>query len=187
MRTRAAIAIGLAFVLLGAAGALALISQGRVPDRVAAKTAKPVWSETQWPFPMDEWGQGKAFQCRAADCGVETNLYIRAKIGFCNCTTGVSDDEELDRLTDFRLMGDRLLTVGAGRPIQVAWMKGRSRTYLDSDRGRSALAVAFNDRCDAIVATVVVADSRPLAIESGVLEFLNGQTIRHWAEVTLGL
>ena len=187
MRTRAAIAIGLAFVLLGAAGALALISQGSASDRAAAKTAKPMWTEVQWPFPMDEWGQGKAFQCRAADCGVETNLYIRAKIGFCNCTTGVSDDEELDRLTDFRLMGDKLAAVGAGRPIDVAWMKGRSRAYLDSDRGRSALAVAFNDRCDAIVATVVVASGRPLAVEGGVLEFLNGATIRRWAEVTLGL
>jgi hypothetical protein len=187
MRTRAAIAIGLAFVLLGAAGALALIGQGSASDRAAAKTAKPVWTEVQWPFPMDEWGQGKAFQCRAADCGVETNLYIRAKIGFCNCTTGVSDDEELDRLTDFRLMGDKLAAVGAGRPIDVAWMKGRSRAYLDSDRGRSALAVAFNDRCDAIVATVVVANSRPLGVENSALAFLNGPTIRRWAEVTLGL
>ena len=187
MRTRAAIAIGLAIVLLGAAAAFALIGQRPASDRAATKTAKPVWTEAQWPFPMDEWGQGKAFTCKAADCGVEANLYIRAKIGFCNCTTGVSDDEELDRLTDFRLMGDRLLAVGAGRPIQVAWMKGRSRAYLDSDRGRSALTVAFNDRCDAIVATVVVASSRPLAVESGVLEFLNGNTIRHWAETTLGL
>jgi hypothetical protein len=137
---------------------------------------------------MDEWGRGKAFACKAADCGVEANLYIRAKIGFCNCATGVSDDEELDRLTDFRLMGDQLVAAGAGHPIDVAWMKGRSRAYLAaSDRGRSALAIAFNDRCDAIVATVVVANSRPLAIERGVLEFLNGATIRHWAEVTLGL
>ena len=187
MRTRAAIAIGLAFVLLGAAGALALISHPRAPDRAAAKTVKPVWTEVQWPFPMDEWGQGKAFTCKAADCGVETNLYIRAKIGFCNCTTGVSDDEELDRLTDFRLMGDKLAAVGAGRPIDVAWMKGRSRAYLDSDRGRSALAVAFNDRCDAIVATVVMANNRPLGMENSALEFLNGPTIRRWAEVTLGL
>ena len=84
-------------------------------------------------------------------------------------------------------MGDKLVANGAGRPIDVAWMKGRSRAYLASDRGRSALSVAFNDRCDAIVATVVVANSRPLAVEGGVLEFLNGQTIRHWAEVTLGL
>jgi hypothetical protein len=182
MRTRTAIAIGLAFMLLGAT-ALALLGQGLAPERAAAK---PVWTEVQWPFPMDEWGHGKAFSCNAADCGVETSLYIRAKIGFCNCATGVSDDEELDRLTDFRLMGDNLSAIGAGRPIQVAWMKGRSRAYQDSGRGRSALAVAFNDRCDAIVATVV-ANSRPPTIESSVLEFLNGDTIRHWAAATLGL
>src|SRR6267142_3252553 len=127
MRTRAAMAIGLALALLGAAGAFALISQGPAPDRAVAKTAQPVWTEAQWPFPMDEWGQGKAFQCRAADCGVEANLYIRAKIGFCNCATGVSDDEELDRLTDFRLMGDKPAALSAGSAISVAWMKGRSR------------------------------------------------------------
>ena len=58
------------------------------------------------PFPMDEWGKGKAFRCAATDCGVEVNLYLRAKVGFCNCTTGVSDDEELERLADFNLMGN---------------------------------------------------------------------------------
>jgi hypothetical protein len=189
MRTRAILAIGFACAVLGGAGAIALVAD-RAPALagITAKTAKPVWTEVQWPFPMDEWGQGKAFQCKAADCGVETNLYVRAKIGFCNCTTGVSDDEELDRLTDFRLMGDKLVAVGAGRPIDVARMKGRSRAYLGaSDRGRSALAVAFNDRCDAIVATVVVANNRPLVMESSALAFLNGPTIRRWAEVTLGL
>jgi hypothetical protein len=188
MRTKATMATGLALVLLGAAVASALIAdRALAPDRAVAKAAKPAWTETQWPFPMDEWGQGKAFVCKAEDCGVETRLYVRAKIGFCNCTTGVSDDEELDRLTDFRLMGDKLVAAGSGRAVDVAWMKGRSRAYLASDRVGSALAVAFNDRCDAIVATVVVANSRPLAIESGVLEFLNGPTIRRWAEVTLGL
>jgi hypothetical protein len=189
MRTRAILAIGFACALLGAAGALALVAD-RVPALagIMAKTAEPVWTEVQWPFPMDEWGQGKAFRCKAADCGVETNLYIRAKIGFCNCTTGVSDDEELDRLTDFRLMGDKLAAAGAGTPIEVARMKGRSRAYLGaSDSGRSALAVAFNDRCDAIVATVVVANGRPPAMESSALTFLNGPTIRRWVEVTLGL
>ena len=58
----------------------------------------------------------------------------------------------------------------------------------DAYRARnSALAVAFNDRCDAIVATAVVAHDRPAAIEPGVIEFLNSKTIVHWAEVTLGL
>jgi hypothetical protein len=188
MTMRADIVTGAAFALLGAAGAWALIAgHAPAPDRME-KAAKPVWTETTWPFPMDEWGPGKAFVCRAADCGADASLYVRAKIGFCNCATGVSDDDELDRLTDFNLMGEKLAAAGPGHPVDAAWMKGRSRAYLAaSDRGRSALAVAVNDRCDAVVATAVVANSRPQAFESGVLEFLNGPAFRRWAAVTLGL
>jgi hypothetical protein len=155
-----------------------------------ATPAHPRFSEVQWPYPSDEWGTGKAFRCEAADCGVEVNLYIRAKIGFCNCKTGVSDDTELDRLSDFRLMGEKLSVLGPGRQINVAWMKGRSRAYAIADPYRarnSALAVAFNDRCDAIVATTVIAHDRPEAIEPSVIEFLNSEVVVHWAEVTLGL
>ena len=54
---------------------------------------------------MDQWGKGKAFRCKPADCGAEVNIYLRAKLGFCNCTTGVADDEELDRMSDFDLVG----------------------------------------------------------------------------------
>jgi hypothetical protein len=150
----------------------------------------PKFSEVQWPYPTDEWGKGKAFHCGAGDCGVEVNLFVRAKIGFCNCKTGVSDDTELDRLSDFRLMGDKLSELGPGRQINVAWMKGRSRAFAISDpyrAGNSALAVAFNDRCDAIVATTLVAHNNPQAIEPSVIEFLNSEVIVHWAEVTLGL
>ena len=144
----------------------------------------------QWSHPIDQWGKGKAFRCAAADCGVEVNLYIRAKIGFCNCKTGVSDDDELNRLSDFGLMGAKPSVLGPGRPIDIAWMKGRSRAYAVADPYQaptSALAVAFNDHCDAIVATALVAHDRPAAIEPSIIEFLNSQTIVHWAEVTLGL
>ena len=187
MRLTTTIIAAATFALGGLVGAVALLAGHPPTGDVAMAPLRPAWTEVQWPFPLDEWGKGKAFQCDAAHCGAVVNLYLRAKIGFCNCTTGVSDDEELDRLTDFRLMGDKLVALGGGRPIDVAWMKGRSRAYLGSDRGRSAIAVAFNDRCDAIVASVVVASSRPLEIESGALPFLNGPTIRRWAEVTLGL
>jgi hypothetical protein len=159
-------------------------------DRAVATPSHPRFSEAQWPYPTDEWGKGKAFHCEAADCGVEVNLYVRAKIGFCNCKTGVSDDTELDRLSDFRLMGEKLSVLGPGRQINVAWMKGRSRAYaiVDPYRARnSALAVAFNDRCDAIVATTVIAHDRPEVIEPSVIEFLNSEVVVHWAEVTLGL
>jgi hypothetical protein len=144
----------------------------------------------QWPFPMDQWGKGKAFRCNAADCGAELNLYLRAKLGSCNCTTGVADDAELDRMSDFDLVGGEVLPLGAGQPITIAWMKGRSRAYTLMARnspGKTAISVAFNDRCDMVVATVVLPHDRPAVIEPGVIAFLNGTTVLRWAEVTLGL
>jgi hypothetical protein len=36
--------------------------------------------------------------------------------------------------------------------------------------------IAFNDRCDAIVATPIVGHNRPAELEPVVLEFLNGDT-----------
>jgi hypothetical protein len=191
MKRITVMAVIVGFGLGGLAG-VAMFFDGPMPGRdVAVATPNhPRFSEVQWPYPADEWGQGKAFRCEAADCGVEVNLYVRAKIGFCNCTTGVSDDTELDRLSDFRLMGEKLSALGPGRQISVAWMKGRSRAFAIADRYRarnSALAVAFNDRCDAIVATTVVAHDRPEAIEPSVIAFLNSEVIVHWAEVTLGL
>ena len=150
----------------------------------------PKFAEVRWPFPTDEWGEGKAYRCETADCGVEVNVYIRAKIGFCNCLTGVSDDAELDRLSDFNLMGGKPSVLGAGHEIKIAWMKGRSRAYAIAEPYRtpgSVLAIAFNDRCDAIVATATVAHDGPMAIEPSVIAFLNSETVVHWAEVTLGL
>jgi hypothetical protein len=178
-----------AFALGGLVGAYALLADRPVERGTAAGVVHPAWSEVQWPFPMDQWGKGKAFRCKSADCGTEVTVYVRAKIGFCNCTTGVADDEELERISDLDLVGAPT-AVGAGRPITVAWMKGRSRSYAlaGSNRaGAAALSVAFNDRCDAIVATVVLAREPAAAVEPVVLGFLNGDTVKRWAEITLGL
>jgi hypothetical protein len=175
---------------LGLGGLVAFAYQAWPPSTGAREMTTPnhpVWQEAEWPFPIDEWGKGKAFHCDAADCGVEVNLYLRAKIGFCNCTTGVSDDDELDRLADFRLMGEKPSALSAGNPIQVAWMKGRSRAYANETLHISTLAIAFNDRCDAVVATALVAHPRPAPIEPSVIDFLNSRTVIHWAEITLGL
>jgi len=191
MRRSTILVVAAAFVLGGALGTIGLLA-GHVlkPGGAAAPPPNPVWAEVPWPFLMDQWGKGKAYQCRAEHCGTEVNLYLRAKIGFCNCSAGVSDDEELERLSDFDLMGRSVAPLGNGRPIAVAWMKGRSRSYLISAPvrgGQSALSVAFNDRCDALVATVVVGHDRPAAIEPGAIAFLNGNTVLRWAEATLGL
>jgi hypothetical protein len=149
----------------------------------------PVWIETKWPFPMDQWGPGKAFQCKAADCGADLKLYIRAKIGFCSSTTGVVDDNELERLSDFDFMNGPTVALGEGHAIDVAWMKGRLRTYAIANPARSrttAISVAYNNDSDALVATVVANDAQP-AIEPLVIDFLNGELMRRWVTTTLGL
>ena len=103
MRRVAGIAIVAASLGCVLAAALAWFG---LPPHAAATVSLPVWTEVAWPFPIDQWGKGKAFRCKAADCGAEVNLYLRAKIGFCNCTTGVADDEDLDRMGDLVLVGD---------------------------------------------------------------------------------
>jgi hypothetical protein len=42
---------------------------------------------------------------------------------------GISDDEKLDRISDFDLFHRTLSPIGPGREISVAWMKGRSRPF----------------------------------------------------------
>jgi len=167
-------------------GAIALLAAK--PPSGGGVAAGPVWSEVEWPFLMDQWGTGKAFQCKAADCGVEVNLYLRAKIGFCNCTTGVADDEELDRVGDVGLLGPQFAPLAAGRAITVGTMNGRSRGYaVQAAPGRRVVAIAFNERCDVIVATAVAGADRPGGWEPAVLAFLNSNTVLRWAEATLGL
>jgi hypothetical protein len=111
------------------AGAIAFVRTSKQTHTPAVVT-KPVWTEVKWPFPMDQWGPGKAFRCAPADCGSAVDLYVRAKIGFCNCATGVADDDELDRVADFELVNGQQKPAGPGHEISVGAMKGRSRGYL---------------------------------------------------------
>jgi len=151
-------------------------------------SAEAAWRETQWPFLLDQWGTGKAFRCPAAACGDGLTIYLRPKIGFCNCTTGVSDDAELDRVGDIELIGEKFAPLGDGRPIAVAWMTGRSRAYaVDGPRPRKALALAFNDKCDVVVATVVGARVLPPDAERLAIAFLNSKPVLRWVEASLGL
>jgi hypothetical protein len=176
-------------VALSMAGVLAGDSMTLGAGRQPADAGKlAAWSEVKWPFPLDQWGIGRAFRCQAADCGADISLYLRAKLGFCNCATGVSDDAELDRVGDLELLSAKFNGLRDGDPITVGWMKGRSRPYQVAMRygsPRTALAIAFNDKCDVVVATVV-ADDIPTA-ERAALGFLNGDLVLRWAEKELGL
>jgi hypothetical protein len=170
--------------------AAGVLANGSWYSRASRASPEPVWSEVPWPFPMDQWGKGKAIICKATECGAHVALYIRAKIGFCNCATGVADDAELDRISDFDLVGRGATPQAPGRPIAVASMSGRSRPFdAQGVLGArvSALSVGFNSGCDAVIATAVVASGRAGDIEPAVLAFLNSRTALRWTEATLGL
>lgn len=182
-------------VAVGMLGVLAAV--GVRGERTAARPGDtPLgWRETAWPFEVYPWWPSKAFVCPPTACRVGLTLYVRAKIGFCNCKTGVADDEELERIGDFALLAQRHAPTADGHPIAVAWMKGRSRPYSyegqavggTAARAGKALLIGYNDRCDAIVATAVVDRGEPIAAEKAVLDMLGSPRLMRWAEVTLGL
>ena len=155
-----------------------------------ADEADSIWIETKWPFLMDQWGEGRSFQCKAADCGAELNLYIRAKVGFCSSTTGVADDNELERLSDFDFIKGQATALGAGHEIDIAGMKGRLRAYAIGGPILSqtyAFSIAFNNNSDALVATVTLKGAPAGPMEPVIIQFLNGKNIQRWVTRTLGL
>ena len=106
-----------------------------------------------------------------ADCGAKVDVYVRPKIGYCNCTTGVSDDAELERVSDTDLVSLKVRARDRSHAIKVGWMEGRSRLYwaLDGAMGVGLLSVAFNDECDVVVALATFGDGDPATIEPAVI------------------
>jgi hypothetical protein len=190
------VAVAAAVLAAGIGGYVVFVAAKPPADRQDVTTSDATsrelaWMQGDWPFPIDQWGEGWVYQCKAADCGIEITLYVRPKIGFCNCQTGVADDEELDRVSDTELFGSDRSALGPGQRITVHWMKGRSRSYTvrapaeKSGSAKSVLSIAYNNSCDVIVATVI-AGKAPAAGEKAVLEFLNSERMRNWAVVVLG-
>jgi hypothetical protein len=161
-------------------------------DGLSADTAPaalhPHWIEVSWPFPIDQWGTGRAFRCGADACGTTVTLYLRPKVGFCNCAKGVYDDAELDRVDDMALLGPEFSGLGESHEIAVGWMKGRSRIFSVTGPYQApgaAAAVAFNDKCDVVVATVT-ADADLSRGARQALGFLNSDLVLRWAQGELG-
>jgi hypothetical protein len=73
------------------------------------------WREIAWRFPRDGWPAGRAFRCATELCGDEIEVYVRPKIGFCNCDSGVADDDEVDRVADLDLMSERFVPLARAR------------------------------------------------------------------------
>src|SRR6266446_3366211 len=79
-----------AVLAIGAWSAVAAFEHGR--PQVEA------WQEIAWPFPRDGWPAGRAFRCSGELCGDDVEVYVRPKIGFCNCDSGVAESRRCDLL-----------------------------------------------------------------------------------------
>src|SRR6266436_8046046 len=150
----------------------------------AFQPAQPVerWHEIAWPFPRDGWSAGRAFHCASELCGDDVELYVRPKAGFCNCDSGVADNDEVDRVTDLDLMSERFVPLESGKAIWIAGMPGRLRTYdlrMSDGSRHAAVGIAVSRRCDLLVAVAQGKGAAP-GIQRVALDFLGSNEIAHW-------
>jgi hypothetical protein len=141
------------------------------------------WQEIAWPFPRDGWPAGKAFRCGVAACGAEVEVYVRPKMGFCNCDRGVADDDEIDRVADLDLLSEHFTPRASGDVVQVADMVGRIRAYdlnMSDGSRHAAIGVAVSRRCDLLVAVAHGRGDGP-GMRRTALEFLATHEMTRWA------
>ena len=105
---RRLIAITIAALVFGALSGVAAYQK----VRPQASAGERHWQEIAWPYPRDGWPAGRAFRCDGCVGGIE--LYVRPKIGFCNCDSGVADDDEVDRVADLDLISERFAPLAPG-------------------------------------------------------------------------
>jgi len=149
----------------------------------APSVLPPGWREIAWPFPRDAWPAGRAFRCDGAGCGGGLDVYVRPKLGFCNCTTGVTEDSEVDAVADLDMIRPDFIPAADGAPVRIAGIKGRARSYTMAD-GQPASGYALSTGCDLLVAA-----SLGPAARSGVERvraLLEAPGVAPWIARTLG-
>jgi hypothetical protein len=165
-----------------ALGALSsVVAAAPLGQTPAGEPGEPQWREIAWPFPRDGWPAGRAFRCEEVACaGVE--LYVRPKLGFCNCDSGVADDDEVDRVADIDLISPRFAPREAGSAIKIADMPGRLRSYnlaMGDGAHHTAVGIAVSHRCDLLVA-VAQGAAAPPEVGRAAIEFLETANMKRW-------
>ncbi len=168
--------------LLIAAFAVAVFAATGVAGDQHARVTGESWREIGWPFPRDGWPAGRAFRCDTEVCGGEVEVYLRPKIGFCNCDTGVADDDEVDRVADLDLISERFVPLREGEVIRIAGMQGRIRAYdlqMADGARHTAIGIAVSQRCDLMVAVAQGTGAAP-EVQRVALDFLASRDITRW-------
>jgi hypothetical protein len=112
---------------------------------------------------------------------------VRPKIGFCNCDSGVADDDEVDRVADLDLMSERFAPLEPGRVVRVADMPGRIRAYdlhMADGSQRAAVGIAVSRRCDLLVA-VAQGKGEATDVRRVALAFLGSSKMTSWMTASM--
>src|SRR6266436_1914769 len=160
--------------------ALGALSGGAAYDNASPRAGG--WQEIAWPFPRDGWPAGRAFRCGVVACGDAVEIYVRPKIGFCNCDSGVADDDEVDRVADLDLMSHRFTPLEPGKVVRIADMPGRLRSYhlrMSDGSQHTAVGIAVTRRCDLLVA-VAQGTGTASGVSRVALDFLATDALTKW-------
>ncbi len=152
--------------------------------RPAAPDGRPVWQEAQWTPAIDNWGTGKAYVCDNAGCPGGVRMFARTKVGFCNCYTGVANDDEIDRIGDVDLHGDTYKPDAPGVVTAVGDLKGRKRVFRIDNRfvgTTHVLSIVVATDCKAVVATLVSSAPITPAEEQTAVAVLDDKPFQQWA------
>lgn len=144
----------------------------------------PIWREARWTPPIDNWGTGMAFVCDNAGCPGVVTMYARTKVGFCNCYTGVADDDEIDRIGDVDLHGETYTPDAPGKMTAIGDLKGRKRAFRIDKRFfgiTHVLSIVVATDCKAVVATLVSSAPITEAEETTAIAVLQDKPFQQWA------
>jgi hypothetical protein len=103
--------------------------------------------------------------------------------------TGVSDDDEIERVADLDLIGLDYKPLASGHPVSAGLMTGRARLFAvvrPLQPALPVLTIALANKCNAIVATVVADTAGQSAVEAQALGLLRSAAVQHWVEAQGG-
>jgi len=167
--------------------AVAICTASAVAGYQHVRSSGDGWREIAWPFPRDGWPAGRAFHCATEACGGDVEVYVRPKIGFCNCDSGVADDDEVDRVADLDLMSERFAPLAPGHAIEVGDMPGRLRSYdlrMQDGSRHTAVGIAVSKHCDLLVA-VAQGSGAASGVQRAALDFLRTADMARWMTAAL--
>ena len=161
-----------------AAGLVAgMVALGLSEDDPPSLSQDMPWRPTAWPFPRDAWPPGRAWRRGTLE------VYLRPKLGFCgNCETGVTTDDEVDRVTDVDLLDERFVPAKDGVAVRIGPLPGRARLYryeLATSGIRHVEGIAVSQKCDLVIAVIAgnLLDERERA---AAYRFLQSDTVLTW-------